>query len=363
MVFDLKIIKASARQQIGKYFTGYFCLKKYHKALRTVVFIPLAFVATQVLATETEQAMTERFLASTVVMVPPTGLRFNFETAKSNPYQQQNKESKLQHKKAFEEFNQMVARLRKNNINVILLQQDKSSPDAVYPNNWFSTHISSNGKTSLIIYPLMAENRQSEINPENLMNTLKKAKISIEKVTDLRNQEGLILEGTGSMILDRKNHIIYASISPRTDKALVLKAANILNYKPYIFHATDENKKAIYHTNLLMSIAEKYAIICLECINSEHERANIVTSLQKTGKKLIFITRKQVGAMCGNVLDLRNKNNENILVLSQQAFEHLQPAQIKKISKYSKMLPMQISSIESVGGGSARCMIAEVFAN
>lgn len=298
--------------------------------------------------------------SSIVVMVPPEGFRFNSETAKSNSYQHSIKDPHYR-TRAMAEFNAMVSRLRKNGIQVILLHQSKQYPDAVFPNNWFSTHINSTDKTTLILYPMYTANRQAEVNRDGLIKVLKQHGISIDNIVDLRNKTDDVLEGTGSMVLDREHHIIYASLSPRTRQSMVYKVAKLLHYTPVVFHATDDKNTAIYHTNVMMGIASQYAVVCLECIQNKKERTAVMNSLTTSKHEIIAINHGQVTHLCGNVLELISKSHGSLLVMSQQAYEHFSPTQRRQISAYSKPLPMDLTTIEIVGGGSARCMLAEVF--
>ena len=297
-------------------------------------------------------------IASTIVMVPPENFNFNAETAKSNAYQ--HSADKDTNKKAMHEFNGMVTTLRKNGVHVIVLPQHQRLPDAVFPNNWFSTH-ADNKKNTVILYPMLTPNRQAEVNRDGLIKALKDAHLRIDRVIDLRNKKGDILEGTGSMIMDRKNHLIYASLSARTNQLMVKKIAELLDYKPVVFNSVDANNQAIYHTNVMMGLADKYAVICLDCISNGAERNEVITNLKKTGKAIIAINQAQVSHLCGNVIELSNKKHQSLLIMSKQAYEHFTLSQKKEIKQFSRILPMDLKTIESVGGGSARCMIAEVF--
>lgn len=317
----------------------------------------LCFIASLAWGTPSSEDST---ITDTVLMVPPEGFGFNAQTAVSNTYQNPSA-SNTTTQTAIKEFTGMVSRLKAHDITVVTLNQDKTLPDAVFPNNWFSTHVDAKGKTSLIIYPMLTPNRQAEVNPDGLLQSLSAQNIKIDNILDLRNAQGEVLESTGSMILDRKNHRLYAAISPRTHPRLVKKVARTLHYKPILFHATDAEQTLIYHTNVLMGLAEEYAVICLECIENKQERKRVLNSFQQTQKEVIAITRDQVRHLCGNVLELKRHNKSNILVMSQQAFEHFTPAQKVQINKHSEMLPMALNTIENIGGGSARCMLGEIF--
>ncbi len=255
----------------------------------------------------------------------------------------------------------MVSKLRENGVTVIILRQDKTFPDAVFPNNWFSTHVDNHGKTTLILYPMLTSNRQAEVNPDGLQNVLLKSNITIEKVIELRDKNSGVLEGTGSMVLDREHHIIYASLSARTSRSMVDKVAKKLHYTSVIFNSVDGGKKSIYHTNVIMGLAKNYSIVCLECIQNKQQRKEVISRLRQTHKLIIPINQDQVSHMCGNTIELTNNKNESLLVMSRQAYQHFNTKQLKEIAHYSRVLPMDLNTIESIGGGSARCMIAEIF--
>lgn len=292
-------------------------------------------------------------------MVPPNSFQFNPETATSNAFQS---ELQIDHidEIASQEFTSMVACLRAENINVLILEQNQELPDAVFPNNWFSTHRDSTGNNLLIIYPMLAPNRQAEVNIEGLIQVFTNAQFKIDKIVDLRNQEHEILEGTGSLVLDRENRFLYAALSPRTSAHLVEKVAQILNYNAIVFHSVDERNQPIYHTNVILSITQNYAIICLDSIRSELQKKVILRSFEISKKVVININLDQVRHMCGNVFELYNGQGKSVLVLSNQAKEHFTTKQLDLIQNHSKLVPVKIPVIETVGGGSSRCMMAEI---
>lgn len=296
---------------------------------------------------------------STVLMVPPEGFKYNEQTATSNVFQNAAKSSDTT-TLAMREFSDMVAALLTNGVNVLVLHQNKNLPDAVFPNNWFSTELNQNGKTDIYIYPMLTQNRRDEVNVKGLKQLLKNSGIRINQIVDMRTNTSNILEGTGSLILDRKNKIIYAALSERTNIELVKSLAVKLNYQPIIFHAVDEHQFPIYHTNVLMGLAEDFAIVCLECIKDKNERNQVEIALKKHGD-LIDISQAQLKEMCGNVLALRNNKGQKLLVMSARAKRHFTPQQLGLIQKYNKIVPVQIDTIEQIGGGSARCMMAEIF--
>lgn len=298
--------------------------------------------------------------SSTVLMVPPEGFCFNYETACSNSFQSLIPIKDIS-SKALEEFTNMVIQLKKEDIQVLTLSQGKNLPDAVFPNNWFSTHTDSKGNNILIIYPLLTKNRQAEVNIKGLIEVLKKAQFEINEIVDLRNDNNEVLEGTGSLVLDRENRLLYASLSPRTSINLVNKVANLLGYTSILFTSLDKQNKPIYHTNVIMSLGMHYAIICLDSINDYQQRSILLESFKKTGKTIIDISWDQVQHMCGNVLELYNKRGDSLLILSEQAKRHFTHEQLRLIQQYSKLLSIDIPTIEAIGGGSTRCMMAEIF--
>ncbi|HAT6979685.1 TPA: hypothetical protein F8R96_08850 [Legionella pneumophila] len=293
-------------------------------------------------------------------MVPPEGFCFNYETSTSNSFQSFMSIKDIS-TKALAEFTAMVLQLEKEEVQVLTLSQSKNLPDAVFPNNWFSTHTDTKGNNILIIYPLLAKNRQAEVNIEGLIAVLNNAHFEINELIDLRNDKGEILEGTGSLVLDRENLLLYASLSPRTSLNLVNKVADILGYTPIVFNSADRQNKPVYHTNVIMSLSKYYAIICLASITDAQQKAILSGSFKETGKTIIDISWNQVQHMCGNVLELYNKKGESLLILSEQAKRHFTHEQLRIIQQYSKLISTDIPTIEAIGGGSARCMMAEIF--
>jgi hypothetical protein len=229
-------------------------------------------------------------------------------------------------------------------------------PDAIFPNNWVSVHANS----TMVLYPLCTVNRRPERRPE-IINKLK-LQYHITNLIDLSvyEKEGKFLEGTGSMVFDHKSKIAYACLSARTDKMLFEHCAKILGYIAISFHAYDENKIEIYHTNVMMNIGDGFAVICLDSISSETERKLVSQSLIQSGLEIVEISFEQVHNFAGNMLALSVKNAQ-ILVLSEKAHDCLSQEQINSLEKYCTMVPVLIPTIETVGGGSARCMICEIF--
>ncbi len=301
----------------------------------------------------------------TIFMVSPDDFQYNPETAKTNVFQRQIEKPEDAAKLAMEQFNNMVETLKVEGVTVIYVhsRRDVQTPDAVFPNNWFSTHTTRDDKNILVIYPMLTPNRRAEIRLELLNEKLEEHAISIDEVIDLtyyaRNNSAL--EGTGSLVLDRVHHIVFASLSPRTDKKIVNDFCRQLDYRPVFFHSYDQEGTRIYHTNVMMSIGTEFAVICADSIADKEERTEVLAELKKLGKKVIQINLPQMGNMCANILELRSKNKGKLIVMSSRAYEHFTLAQKTELEKFGKLVPVDIHTIETIGGGSTRCMIAEVF--
>ena len=295
-------------------------------------------------------------------MIRPINFGFNDETSKDNHYQKKiNKKNIAQ--LAVQEFENLVWHLKQSDIDVHVYHDDNKykTPDSVFPNNWISTH--QNG--DVVLYPMLAMSRRMERRPE-ILDFLKYQGFIINNVIDYSPAEKdfRFLEGTGSMTLDRKNKIAYCSISERSNKELFVKFCKDFKYIPVSFHSFQNVAKKrlpIYHTNVMMCLAESYCIICLECIDDIEEIDNIINFLENSGKELIEISENQVEKFAGNMLELINNKGESILVMSKSAENSLNENQKNIITKYSTIVSSDINTIEVCGGGSARCMIAEIF--
>jgi hypothetical protein len=301
-------------------------------------------------------------VTDTLVMISPDHFQFNHQTASTNSYQ---KNSDANTNKALNEFQIMVEKLEAHDIRVITFpsRSDATTPDAVFPNNWFSLNQTSDGKTTLILYPMQAVNRRLERQQILLENSLKKNQIAIHQVIDLSHYENAekALEGTGSLVLDRQNKMAFASISPRTDVDVLADFCHQLGYKAVTFSSYDQGKKLIYHTNVMMSIGENFAVICDECIHDENERVNVISHLRSANKEIISITEQQVSRMAGNILQVKSVNQQSKIILSRTAYEVFTETQKRKLSEFGELVIVEIPVIEEIGGGSARCMMAEVF--
>jgi len=301
-------------------------------------------------------------LTDTVIMISPDQFGFNPQTAESNNFQHQlNIPPDQIQKKAMQEFENMVTLLRLKGITVLTLPSRKNvvTPDAVYPNNWFSHHAGG----ILIVYPMLAQNRRLERQTDELKKLLIENNISVSKLFDITSheKEGHILEGTGSMVLDRKNKVSFAMASVRTDKYEFDAWCRMMGYEGIFFHAIDSSKFPVYHTNIAMNMGKEFAVVCLELIPDEVERKTVEKKLTSLGKEIIAITVVQIHQYCGNVLQLVSKEGKSMIVMSKTAHNAFTQENRNTLSKYGELIIADIPTIEQVGGGSARCMMAEVF--
>ncbi len=299
-------------------------------------------------------------ITDTILMIRPAAFGYNAETATNNFFQEEAPErNDAIHKLALQEFDNMVNVLQLNFLDVIVVEDTPLpvKPDAIFPNNWLST--SPDGVLS--IFPMFAPSRR----PEKRDDILKKLdeKFKISNVIDWTEfeAEGKFLEGTGSMVVDHDDKVIYACYSPRTDLSVLEKFANANGYRAIIFVATDKNGKAVYHTNVVMSVGEDFAVLCMEAIEEEWELIAVRQLLEATGHEIISITREQMHAFAGNMLQVKNKKGTKILVMGMTAYNSLTDVQKKKLAGYSLLLPIAVPTIEKVEGGSVRCMMAEIF--
>lgn len=294
-------------------------------------------------------------------MVRPANFGFNEQTARTNSFQQKPIDDQQQiQKEALKEFDAMVELLKENEIELVVFEDTKDpvKPDAVFPNNWMSVH--EDGK--LLLYPMLTPNRRMERRPDFVQ--IIRDKFVIKDIIDFSAEERnkKIVEGTGSLVFDHVNKIAYAARSERTDEALVKEISQRLGYSPIIFNAVDQQGNAIYHTNVLMCVGEKFAIVCLDAIREDEDQERILGSLADTNHKIIAISYAQMEAFAGNMLEVKNKKGEPFVLLSQQAFNSLIPGQIDAITQFSDLLPIQVKTIETYGGGSVRCMVGGIHA-
>ena len=295
---------------------------------------------------------------SKILMVRPFRFAFNEETAGNNHFQQKTDQS-LVHEKAVEEFDAFVKLLRGNDVDVTVVQDTPEpwTPDSIFPNNWFSSHIMG----ELVLYPMFAENRRQERKPEVLH--LLRRRMNHPKLIDLTywEKENQFLEGTGSMIFDRDKRIAYACRSQRTSEKVLVDFCSRMNFDYILFDAVDKNGNPIYHTNVMMEIGTQVAVICLEAIRNEQERGKVVSRVTDSGKIIVDISLEQVERFAGNMIELKNRSGHPLMVMSASARESLTVEQERTISTYSKIVSADLKTIESNGGGSARCMIVEIF--
>ncbi|MDX1426651.1 MAG: arginine deiminase-related protein [Salegentibacter mishustinae] len=302
-----------------------------------------------------------RQITDTILMVRPVAFRMNEQTAVNNYFQKDLTADNV-NERAQAEFDEFASKLKKVGVNVIVVNDklEDDSPDSIFPNNWVSFH--ENGDIGL--YPMFAENRRKERRLEYFAR-LEEEGFKIKNIVDYTEAEehDLFLEGTGSLLLDRVNRKAYCALSPRADEDLLIEFCEDFEFTPVIFNANQSvggKRKAIYHTNVMMCLAENFAVICLDTIDNAKERKNVLKHLKEDGKEVITITEEQMHEFAGNMLQVQGKDNK-FLVMSARAHGSLNQDQIAKIEKHCEILSSDLHVIETCGGGSARCMMAEVF--
>ncbi|WP_076379232.1 citrulline utilization hydrolase CtlX [Filimonas lacunae] len=290
-------------------------------------------------------------------MIRPVQFTYNEQTAVNNAFQQTGKQENAQ-EKALEEFDRFAAVLQKNGIKVTVINDTPQphTPDSIFPNNWISFH-----EGRICLYPMYAPNRRQERKPAviaQMQEACGPLPILDFSYYELQN---VFLEGTGSMVLDRVNRKAYACLSPRTNERLFRTYCEQMNYTPVVFHATDANGQQIYHTNVVMCIGSLFAVICLDAIPDEGERQYVVEQLKSNHKEIIDISLDQMNHFAGNMLQVHSRALETCLIMSTQAYQSLTEEQIKQLGVYNNIIHSPLDTIETNGGGSARCMLAEVF--
>jgi hypothetical protein len=302
---------------------------------------------------------------NTILMIRPVGFRMNEQTAVNNYYQKEITDTlpATINAKAQKEFDDFVSKLQENGVEVVVVSDTEipSTPDSIFPNNWISFH--ENGDVGL--YPMFAENRRLE-RREDVLEMLESKGFVIENIVDYTEaeEEEIFLEGTGSIVLDRENQKAYCALSPRADEELFIEFCEDFEFTPVIFtsnQTVNKQREAIYHTNVMMCVAEQFAIICLASIDDKKERKNVLNHLKENGKEIIDITEQQVNAFAGNMLQVKGANEQRFLVMSSSAHHSLRKEQLQKIEKHNLIIHSSLETIETCGGGSARCMMAEVF--
>lgn len=298
-------------------------------------------------------------------MIRPVSFRMNEQTAVNNYYQKvlESLTPETVQFKALQEFDDFVEKLKAVGVNVIVINDtnDTDTPDSIFPNNWISFH--ENGDVAL--YPMFAENRRLE-RREDILETLEDLGYEINNVVDYTSaeEEKIYLEGTGSLLLDRVNGKAYCALSPRADEDLLIEFCEDFEFTPVSFVANqtlNDKRLPIYHTNVIMCLGEKFSVICLDSIDDKKERKDVIKHLKEDKKEIISITEEQVNSFAGNMLQVLGSNNVRYIVMSNSAFESLNKQQINQLEKHGKILYSSLDTIEACGGGSARCMMAEVF--
>lgn len=300
-----------------------------------------------------------------ILMIRPVAFRMNEQTAVNNYYQKvlDGLSPETVNAKAQEEFDTFVNKLRMVGVDVTVVDDtiNPDTPDSIFPNNWISFH--QNGDVAL--YPMFAENRRHE-RREDVLDILEEKGFVINEIMDYTSAEedGYFLEGTGSILLDRENDKAYCALSPRADEELFIEFCEDFEYTPVIFEAfqtVNGERKLIYHTNVMMCLGETFAVICADCIDDKKERKMVLDSLRGDEKEVILITEDQVNNFAGNMLEVKGTDDRRYLVMSKSAHQSLTKKQIAQIEEHVTILSSSLDTIEACGGGSARCMMAEVF--
>lgn len=290
-------------------------------------------------------------------MIRPVNFSFNAETAVNNAFQSAATDDAQ--KKALQEFEGFAALLKNNGVDVTIIDDtpDPYTPDSIFPNNWVSFH----GDGTICLYPMYAQNRRLERKPEVLQQVSRKFDIRATLDFSGYEQQGLFLEGTGSLVLDRDKKIAYAGLSPRTDRTVLLDFCEKIGYTPELFTAVDGKGLSIYHTNVMMCVGDRFVVVCLDSVPDPVERKSLADTISRSGKTIIPISLSQMNQFAGNMLQVHNDKGEKLLVMSSQAYASLEPAQISELTGFNRILHAPLTTIETNGGGSARCMLAEIF--
>ncbi|RWZ90855.1 MAG: amidinotransferase [Hydrotalea sp. AMD] len=295
---------------------------------------------------------------SHLLMIRPVKFSFNEQTAVNNAFQQNDTNNNVA-EMAAREFDAFAQKLQANGVDVTIVEDtpEPYTPDSIFPNNWISFHEDGN----IILYPMFAVNRRAERKP-HVLKAIEK-KFRIQNKIDLTALEAnhQFLEGTGSMVLDRDHKIAYACLSPRTHMSALNNFAEKTGFTTVAFHANDRNGLPIYHTNVMMCVADQFVVVCMESITDENEKKLVRDAIHKTDKSIILISFHQMEHFAGNMLQVQNNRGEKLLIMSTQAYESLTADQIKILENYNRIIHSSLNTIETNGGGSARCMLAEVF--
>ena len=309
---------------------------------------------------------------NSILMIRPVAFRMNEQTAVNNYYQKvlNGLSPETVNAKAQQEFDTFVNKLRKVGVNVIVVEDtiEPNTPDSIFPNNWISFH--ENG--DVVLYPMFAENRRAE-RREDILDILEDEGFEINQIMDYTSAEedGIFLEGTGSLLLDRENGKAYCALSPRADEELMIEFCEDFEFTPVLFEAFQTvnlpdgkaggERKLMYHTNVMMCLGDTFAVICADCIDDKKERKMVLDSLRGDDKEVILISEEQVNNFAGNMLEVKGKNDKRFLVMSESAFKSLTKKQIAQLEAHVEIIHSSLNTIEACGGGSARCMMAEIF--
>ena len=304
-------------------------------------------------------------LTNTLLMVSPDQFGFNAQTAATNSFQNPTNESPtIVRDRAFTEFSKTVAALRHHGVEVVVCPSRVGvlTPDAVFPNNWISFHTELL-QWDIVLYPMLAPNRRAERQFDRVKSLMPWMAIDPQRVLDLTHleQAGQFLEGTGSLVFQRSNKVVFAHESARTSSSALDVFCQETGYRPVRFHAFDRQDRPIYHTNVVMGIGEGFSVVCLESIRDQAERHRVESQLDKLGLEVIGITLDQLHSFCGNVLHVASSTGPPKIILSDNAFAAFTEEQRRRLIAYGELIPVDINTIETVGGGSARCLVAEVF--
>ena len=298
-------------------------------------------------------------------MIRPVAFRMNEQTSVNNYYQKvlDGLSPETVNAKAQAEFDALVIKLRKAGVQVIVIDDtlESNTPDSIFPNNWISFHESGD----VVLYPMFAENRRAE-RREDILDILEDEGFKIKEIMDytLAEQDNIFLEGTGSLLLDRENDKAYCALSPRADEELMIEFCEDFEFTPVIFEAfqtINGERKLIYHTNVMMCLGDTFAVLCADCIDDKKERKMVLDSLRGDDKEIILLTEDQVNNFAGNMLEVKGKNDERFLVMSESAHKSLTKKQIAQLEAHVEIIHSSLDTIEACGGGSARCMMAEIF--
>ena len=303
---------------------------------------------------------------NSILMIRPVAFRMNEQTAVNNYYQKvlDGLSPETVNAKAQQEFDTFVTKLRKMGVNVTVVEDtlEPNTPDSIFPNNWISFHESGD----VALYPMFAENRRAERREDDILDILEDEGFKINQIVDYTSAEedNVFLEGTGSLLLDRENGKAYCALSPRADEEVMIEFCEDFELTPVIFEAfqtVNGERKLIYHTNVMMCLGDTFAVICADCIDDKKERKMVLDSLRGDDKEIILITEDQVNNFAGNMLEVKGKNDQRFVVMSESAYKSLTKKQIAQLEAHVEIIHSSLDTIEACGGGSARCMMAEIF--